>query len=762
MNGRAAGFLKRWLLPLMALCMMGGMLLGRAASGWAWPTAAAAASALALGIAWRHPLPRRISLLALVLCIGSVWGWLSWHPVLPEEGTHHITGVVGEEIRDGSRNQHKTILRDLTVDGKPWRGGAYWSFYAAELPEGLVPGAAIEGDLDLYIPSGADNPGGFDFREYLMQRNCRIGLYGMRNLAILPDRFSLEGSAAALRHSLTEGLCSVMDEETGGYAATMLLGTKNLIDTEDRDAFSRLGIAHVLSVSGFHVGVLFAAVGWLLRRLRTPRWAQFPILTVLLGAYTLLTGLGAPVIRAAILVLLNEWGHLRHRHREPLHLLSAAAMLTLLVQPSQLTAAGFHLSYGAMLGLALVRPWLARHVRPAVRRPLRWAREGLIASLSVQIGILLPQLYWYQSFPLLSLFLNMFVLVIASGVLMIYWAVLLLMGVPGLGWLLGQAAAALTHWLTAGVRFLGSHDWISVWTCRANLWTAVGWLLLLIGLGWLWSLRKRFRFALAAAGAAAVILSVIAWPQAGITYVQLSVGNADAAVLQDEGTVWVIDTGEDSTLATYLHQRRLSVDTLVLSHLHSDHAGGLEDLVRSRIPVRRIILPEGAERQAVDPGITDTLAVLRESGTEIVYAGRGDRFPLPSGDAAVLWPVHGAVRSGQDANSYSLALCIRVDGVTLLTCGDLTSAYEAAAAVPADILKVAHHGSASSTGEAYLRAVDPSVLLLSNRLQSREDRVLALADGIPVYSTLRHGAVTLVFSEGSWRCIPFLSAPVTP
>ena len=752
----SGGILRRWLLPIMACALMAGILLGRAAGTWIWAAAAFAAAALSLILSVRVPMLRRIAVIALTLAAGAGLGWHMWHHALPEERNYHVTGIIAEEIRDGDNSQHKTLLRSLTLDGKAFNGGAYWSFYSDTLPEGIAPGAAIEADLRLYHPSGAKNPGGFDFKEYLLQRNCSIGLYGMDNLVVSRGGFSVWGSAALLRHKLTRKLQATMGEEAGGYAATMLLGSRSLVNTEDRDAFARLGIAHVLSVSGFHVGVLFGAIAWLLNKIRVPRKIRFPIITLFLFFYCVLTGMGAPVLRASVLVILNEWGHLRNRPREPLHLLSAAALITLIISPAQLTGAGFQLSYGALLGLVLILPTLEHFTRTIQRKPIRWLSQGLCASIAVQVGILLPQLYWYQQFPVISLVLNPFVLVGASFLLMIYWAVLLLMAVPGLGPVLGSFAGQLTNWLTAGVRRFGNLEWVSVWTKQANLWTVIGCLILFAVLGWIWHDKTKLRRSFAILGTAVVVLSVIAWPRTGSEYIQLSVGNADAAVLRDQDTVWVIDTGDSATLSEYLRQQRLPVDTLVISHLHKDHVMGIYELVNDHIPVKRLILPVGAERQKdIAEECLKAIETLKMRGTEIIHAARGETYPLPSGEVAVLWPEHGRVRSQQDPNQYSLTLSIRVNGVTLLTGGDLTSEYEMYSAVPTDILKAAHHGAKGSTQAAYLEAVDPKLILLSNQREDRYEGMLERAGDRPVVSTQTAGAIIITFGDREFTCKTF-------
>ena len=744
--------LRRWLLPLAALAMAGGLLLGRLSLHWAW---AAAGAALALGaVIAGGEKGRGPGILALTLCLAALYGFFTWHPALPEARVWRVRGVVSEEIRVESDGRRKTVLQEVTLDGMPWTGGAYWTFYPSNVPEGLAPGALVEGNLSLYHPGGVENPGGFDFREYLLQRGIRVGLYGGEDLAVTPDTPSFAGRVAALRHRLIRGLCDVMGEEAGGYAATMLLGARALVPAEDRDAFSRLGIGHVLSVSGFHVGILYALLAGLLWLLRVPRRAQFPFHALLLGFYCVLTGGGASVIRAAILLLLREWAFLRGRQAEPLHLLGGAAILTLLLRPAQVTAAGFHLTYGALLGLSLVTPFLLKARLPGEKQvPSRlWkaVKGALAATLGVQAGILLPVLYWYQELPLLSLLLNGLVLGVSSLLLGLYWLVFALMGVPVVGPWLGGAAGTVTRGLTEGVRRMGALDGIVLWTRQASFFSFLGWLILLLGLAWLWRPNWKKRLALVGCGLLVLALSVIPWPHRGTEWIQFSVGNADAAMLWDGDSVWVVDAGEDSTLSTCLHQRRLSVDTLVLTHLHRDHVLGVEALLDDRIPIRRAVLAEGAELAEVDAGVLPLVERLTASGVEVVRVSRGDVLPLPSGQVTVLWPEAGGIRSGADANDFSMALLFELHGTRLLTTGDLTAHYAHYSAVPADILKLAHHGSRNANAPEDLAAVAPGAVLLSGGDDDRLALSREKTGDIPLWATREQGALHIEFRPGGY------------
>lgn len=744
-----------WALPMATAALVAGILIGRASDSavFGWTALLCASGAVMLT---RDRL-RRAAVLMAVCALGCVLGQIAYHPALPEEGGYAVTGIVTGEIRYGDKGQVKTELRHVTLDGES-AGNAYWSFYLAEgeaLPEGLVPGAQVSMTARLYHPGGPDNPDGYDFREYLLQQGVTLGVYGRDDLRCTDAPFTLDGYAASLRHRLTQGLMQAMGEEAGGYAAAMLLGVKSLVPSEDRAAFSRLGIAHVLSISGFHVGVLAGMAGWLLGRLRASRKVRAVCIAVLMAAYCLLTGMHPPVVRAALLLLLHEYGQVRCRQRSPVHLLCASMVLMLLCNPCQLTGASFQLTYGAVLGLTLVSPALRRLLDP----PDGWRRklwQTCCATLGAQIGLLPAELYWFGELPLLGLALNMIVFAVAAGMMLLYWLTMLLLPIPALAAVAGRAAALVTSAMAGAVRFLGGLDAVTLWTKQANLLTLIGWCLLMLGIMYLSPLTGRRRLLAGLTGAAVLLISLIPLPYGGTTYIQFSVGNGDAALIRDRDAVVVIDTGEDGfELSRYLHHRRLSVDTLILTHLHSDHAGGVAALLEDRIPVARCLIAPGAQEADVMPEMLALLEQLARTGTEIALFARGDAVPLPSGSLTALWPEEGRVRPGMDANLSSMALLAQMRGTTLLLTGDLDGRYAPYIATPADVLKLAHHGAAADTPEDFLAAVNPGLLLIStgdrNRLAAVEERFA----GIPVYVTASHGALTLDFDDAGYTLTTF-------
>ena len=745
-----------WLLPPAAVCLTLGVLLGRASASMLWSLAA-----LGLCFAAACLLRNRgrwIACLAFALAVGTFAGFLAFHPSLPAEGEYAVQGILTEEIRDGNFNQHTTRLSHVTLDGKPFSGSLYWTFYSDEDIPGLLPGCYVTFRASLYHPSGECNPDAYNMREALLQRGMTAAVYGMEDLrAEEAPWFSLPGFAARCRHMLSLSLLQALGEETGAYAVTMLLGSHSLIPSEDRAAFSRLGITHLLSVSGFHVGILCALLLLLLRLFPIGQKGTFVLTAAVLLFYCLLCGMSQPVLRASVLVLLGMLGRILRRPRSPLHLLSAAYILLVLLSPVQITGISFRLTFGAMLGIVWIGPTLMK--RLAVRnRLLRKVLQAFAMTVAVQLGILIPQLDAYQQFPLLTFLINIPAMFLGSLMIGLYWVALFLIPIPGLSALIAPAASFLTSGLTEGIRRLSALPGICLWTPAPSWLTVLGVAAVFAALCPFARFPVRFRLPAFLLGLTLTVGSLIPGYHTTTEYIQFSAGNADAAVLWDQDRVYVYDTGEDDGIVSgYLRRRRLSPTAVILTHLHADHAGGLRSLTDDGIPIPVIYLPAGAEDQRIHEDIRQLLAELKAAGTEFRSLSRGDEISLPSGSVQVLWPEETAVRPRQDANDYSLVSLLTLNGNTLLQCGDLSGVYEPYVTVPARILKVSHHGSSSSTTPSFLSGVAPRALILTcsreKRIQDFAERTAVTA---PLYATPQTGAITVRFLPDGFRIIPYL------
>lgn len=700
-------------------------------------------------------LPKKQRMLpGLLLCciLGCLLGYHASHPTLPDEGQALVTGVITEEVTLRSDNRVQTVLRDVTINGTPISSGAYWTYYLASdetAPDFLQPGTRVSFTTRIYHPSGQQNPSGFDFRSYLLQKHITIGVYGASDLEAIPGAFSLQDFLSHVRHDLSKQLIRICGEDAGRLCSTMLLGMRSSLPDDDQDAFRALGIAHILSVSGYHIGVLAALLAFLTRPMARFRKTRMCLTFLLLLCYGFLTGGNAPVLRAVLAWGFLQWGKLRHKVVLPLHVLCASALVQLLVAPLQLFSASFQLTYCVMAALLsiwpTVRRWIGRWPLPG-----RGVLEALGIAATAQFGVLLPELYWFSTVPTFGILANTVLMLLMNLLLLVDYVTLFLLPVPLLSAWLGQLSHHMSESFLHLVQFLGEHA-PSLGTRQPDFLVCLGGVLVFVSLLPFWR-KKRIRL-LALPGMLLMATLLLPLPMHGTDYIQFSVGNADAALLRQQDFVAVIDTGDDGyDLTSYLQKNHLSVDLLVLTHLHTDHAGGLQQLLDNDIVINRCVLPAGCLTLPAEDTILALLDQLEARGTALSFVSRGDTIQWDGGQLDVLWPTNDL--STTDPNDASLSLLASIDGVTLLLTGDVSATHALDACAPAQILKAAHHGSKNGTTAQALSACAPEAVLVSASNTTGAERLQAWTDA-PVYLTEDCGAITIHIENGQYTITPF-------
>lgn len=679
-------------------------------------------------------------------------------PALPENGKYQITGYVSGDVQVREDGFVQTYLRDVeAVDEQGARvqlSKVYWGMTADDFPETVMAKLLHDGDRvtfsgKMYVPQGQMNPYGFDFALYLRQQHVRMAVSGNTDLRITRDaRRDFAGAMYALRECLG-GRMDAIFGDAAVYPRALLLGDKRDLPDETRDVFADLGIAHVLAVSGLHVGLITAMLMFFLRPFRLRDGQKLTVLGIFLFLYAAMLGFSAPVVRSGILLLFAQGRRMVRRSHDPLTLLAAAFLLILLAEPFNLTSLSFQMTFGAVGGMLLLNDWLAR---------FDFARskigKALISCVGAMMGVYVPMVNTFHRFSLIGVLVSPLATALMSVLLPLYALVFVLgcLYLP-LGQALSSALHGVLHYLPVWMEHLAKAPYASVRV------PAVPWMiaLALIGSIWIWSRYVTWTVKVKRSAVLIILLlSISAWQLTlvrDVCYIQLYAGQADCALIADDGETVVIDTGTNGRdLSGYLLSTGRNADTLILTHLHSDHAGGVARLLEDGIRIGQVLIPENAMRQQIDEEGAEAIALLQEAGVCIREASAGDAVTLPSGQITFVWPY--APRPGQDANQSSLVSLVELEGVRILTTGDLTGEYEQYAAQQADVLKVAHHGSAGSSSEAFLRTVSPQVSLIScapDRVLPAEETLERLkAQKTEVLRLDEQGAVTIRIHDGTY------------
>ncbi len=580
----------------------------------------------------------------------------------------------------------------------------------------------------------------------------------------------VQRARAALKRRLRANLAGAPEADRTALALLLafVLGDTQDVPLAAVGAFRDGGVAHIVAISGLQVALVAALLGFLVRRAGASLRGRDAIVLAATLLFAVFAGGRPPVWRAALMIGLYLAARLLGRPTSPEHVLGFSASAILLADPSALFDVGFLLTFAAVFGLAeFGAPVVAALRRRGVPAPLA---DAIGATLGAELAVLPIQAFVFNVVPFVALLSNPFIVPLSGVFLLSGLALLpLLLVSPG-----AAAFAIVPLRLLSDAQFgiLEALDRLHavrvVPTPPFALAAAAAALLLVAGLA---ASRALGRMALAAgllAAGAIVGASGAAAAEGTAVLRSLDVGQGDCWLLVTPRGRVLVDGGGSPDRAYEFGRLRLipkladlgavALDAVVLTHPHPDHARGLLAVLAS-LPVGRVVLPRAAPRNAF---LDEVLAVATKRRIVLERLGAGARFEGAGIAFDVLHPPDAPYPRSAE-NNGSLVLRARVEGRTLLLTGDVEAAAErdlvaSGADLSADVLKVPHHGSRTSTTPEFLARVAPRVGLIGVGRRNRfghpaPDVLRRLAGaGVRVFRTDRDGDVALTLSAG--RILP--------
>ncbi|MFD1953395.1 ComEC/Rec2 family competence protein [Paenibacillus thailandensis] len=285
----------------------------------------------------------------------------------------------------------------------------------AEQPQQAVAAAWRRGDRvsvagELELPAAASNIGGFDYRRYLRSQHIHWLLQAQGTGAVRTapgpqwTAAALLGRIDAARAWLGSRVDALYPAEQAGYMKGLVLGIREDLDPEQFGQFAKLGLTHVLAISGLHVAVFVYALGGLLRLLRLSRENMLMTVFAAVPVYVLLTGGSPSVVRAGLMTMLGLLAARMEKLKDGLHLIAASAVLMLVWNPNYIEDVSFQLSYLVTAGLIIGVPPV-RGIMPHGGRakPLYDLAAVTVVAQLVSFPV---SIYYFNQFHLLSLIAN--------------------------------------------------------------------------------------------------------------------------------------------------------------------------------------------------------------------------------------------------------------------------------------------------------------------------------------------------------------------
>ncbi len=697
------------------------------------------------------------------------------------------------QLREGKKAAASTVRVTLYRDGE------------ADTPLAYGQEVSVRGML--VVPEGKRNPGGFDYRFFLETRGMSAAFYGETASLVMgefsPSLSPVRKFALELKEKMKVVLQDQLPNRAGGLLVAILFGERQALDPAVEEAVRRSGVAHMMAVSGLHVGLLAALLFLFFKRVGLGGWPACLLLLLILFVYTYLTGLKPSTLRAFIMIAMGVLALSLGRRKDLPTTVALAGLLTLIYNPLHLFNVGMQLSYGATLSILLFTNSLQQMIGFAIARlpasfiPSSWMDNlaGLAAvTIAAQIGILPLIAFYFKEISLVALPANILILPVMAlllgiGLVCAFFGLF----IPLAASFLTLAAHPLLAYILVLTACFSTLDFATISVLPPRFWEIILYYSIFTLVAWkngeviknlpillspLKALKHKLRLFHIMAVSLTIVLPFAWWgfpslPEKPLEVVFLDVGQGDAIYIRTPSGMNIlldgggrpaymgdIDRVGRQVVVPYLEHRRVrKLDLVIISHPHEDHYGGLLPVLE-KIPVELLI----TNKEEVE---TESYIRLLD-----MAAARGiPQSTLQEEDVLILGPslkmdvlgppTHLFRGTGSDVNNNSLVMRLLYREVSFLFTGDIEDSAAAwllreKAPLKSTILKVPHHGGYMSAFSSLLAAVDPKVAVIQvgrNTFGHPHGEIInILKEYDPeVYRNDRHGAV-MVSSDGyTWH-----------
>ena len=330
----------------------------------------------------------------------------TWTPSQIDDGVYKVSGCVEDNfVIDDER---VVVLRNVSFDGEKINGKIKVYVNDEEKFFGLIPvGDRLEFSSYVSIRKLVD---GFEVNANSLRTNIRyLTWINAENVSIYEGNQTLLDKVNGY---VKNTLIDCMGNQYGVVAYGMLTGDKNEISSATRGDFSTAGLAHILAVSGLHVGFLTSVMMFVLNKLKVKKGVNFGVNTAILLIYCLFAGFSPSIVRASIMFLISGGAVVLGEQRDSLNSLGFAATCILTFSPFMLFEAGFVMSVGAVFGIANFSSVISEGLSK-IKVP-DFLANAISVSTSAQLGILPASVCFFGSLQLYSIIINVLLMPLMS------------------------------------------------------------------------------------------------------------------------------------------------------------------------------------------------------------------------------------------------------------------------------------------------------------------------------------------------------------
>lgn len=620
-------------------------------------------------------------------------------------------------------------------------------------------------------PNKARNYKGFDYKNYLKINKIygiiRVDLYTNIIIKHQKNLSNFKLLIHKIREKLKQNIQELLTKETYALGIGILIGDNSRINEKIVEDFKNSNLSHMLAVSGTHINYVVLTVSILFTKKRAGIKAQRVVTIMMMLFFMELTQMTSSVVRAGISCIIYMLASLLYRKADVINAMAISTLLILLNNPFKLFDIGFQLSYAGTLGIILFCKLINI---PIKNKSLKYLKDSIIISISANIFIIPIMMYQFNTISLTFILSNLLAGPLL-GISIILEIIVLLISFMSIN--IAAIPAKVLNILL--ILIINIANWFSnieiskIYVITPKIISIVAYYLICVAI----ILKQKNRKIIVIIMLTVLIINLFPTPKK-LRINFIDVGQGDSTLIRTEtNKVILIDSGGSTAsssfdvgnkvLLPYLLDRRIKkIDFIIVSHFDADHCQAFETVI-DNINVRKVVV---CKQSMITQEYLNIINKCKKKNIKIIVVERGDKLKIDKRtEFEILHPGERFLddgKGGLNANAIVCKMNYKLNNgkiFSILFTGDIEVEAEKeleqvyGKKLKADILKIAHHGSKTSSREEFIKLVSPKIALIgvgeNNKFGHPADITLERLEkeNVKVYRTDQMGEVSITINK---------------
>ena len=574
----------------------------------------------------------------------------------------------------------------------------------------------IEGEFKQ--PEEARNYKGYNYKQYLKTKKI-IGTVELEKAKILK---SSNGSFIHnIQKYIKDTINGTLTDEEGNLLLAILLGDKDKLSEDIQESFKTSNLSHMLAVSRAHVSYIILGLTYVLQNSIIGKKNEKIVCIIFLLFFMAITNFTPSVTRACIMAVLTLFSGIIYRKSDVYTNISVAALITLIFNPYNLLDLGFQLSYGGTIGIIIFIKRIQE--KKSNSKVINYIKQMALVSIYANIIIIPIMMYHFNTVSFTFIISNIMAspilgIIVITGFLFIIASIT----VKPLTRLIAIFIKPILSILIKISQICSKLPFSNILVVTPYMFNVISYYAII-----LYCIKSKKNNKCKIIICLLIVLILInfiiyIFPQKlRIFFIDVGQGDSTLIITPDKKTVLIDGGGSDSfdvgekVLLPYLLDRRiLKIDYVLISHFDTDHCGGILTIME-KVKVKNIIISEQAEHSE---NYERFKKLMIHKKIRLIEVKKGDKIKIGRySEFKILFPTS-RLLSENPLNNNSIVAQFNYNNFKMLFTGDIEKLAEQQilkaekAEIRADILKVAHHGSKTSSIPEFIKAVKPKIALI--------------------------------------------------